>query len=783
MTANANGGTIPTTSGWTIASGSKTATKSVTYDSTYGTLPTPTRTGYTFAGWWTAASNGTQITSSTKVAITTAQTLYAHWTANTYTVTLNSNDGTYLSKTSLTIAASETGNWNYQSVSSGVFAPNTTYVLKIGTATRTAGSATNFQVRIYDFTTNAERATATAAFGSNVSITLKTSSSLVPANNNQIIIYAGVSGSTAGVAATFNNISLTVAKTVTFDSTYGDLPNPTRAGYTFAGWSKNMFNPASAYDYTATTTRSDGTFTFNTGSTNTSSLAFQIQTWSNSSFLDTIIATSSTGIVSGVLNKTASIAKLRFKYNGNAADAWFYYDISDLPDGKYVIQVNVTTMQMNKIVINNIMIEQNSSNTRSTYVSSSTHVTATSKVDEAMNRTLFAQWTGVSYTLTFSQNGGSGGKLSSTSYTTSHNTQTITITEPTRAGWTRTGWTVSGNNGSATVSGTTLTIAGDTYGNITVTPVWSGKTYTITWSANGGTGGKVSKTSYTVSASPQTVTITAPTRTGYNVSYSVTGNTGKATISGTTLTIDANTYGNLTVKAKWTVKTYSVSSGKNRGTLTVSSSGTYGSGLSIKWSLPATTAQYYYTLGSVKVYSGTSTSGTLLATYTSGTSATYTMNGAYYSNIYVYLTINQNDRIFTLTITSSSSTWSNGSGTLLWVSIGANSSVNLTRNTSLTFTAKYGQEVWMNLETRGFDLNFNRVDWSIKPTSLLTVKNNSGSNNANSFSAGNGSGGYLRGKSTAAEHSTAWIRWEFKPTASTSTSSSCCTITIHNYKN
>lgn len=568
MTANANGGTIPTTSGWTIASGSKTATKSVTYDSTYGTLPTPTRTGYTFAGWWTAASNGTQITSSTKVAITTAQTLYAHWTANTYTVTLNSNDGTYLSKTSLTIAASETGNWNYQSVSSGVFAPNTTYVLKIGTATRTAGSATNFQVRIYDFTTNAERATATAAFGSNVSITLKTSSSLVPANNNQIIIYAGVSGSTAGVAATFNNISLTVAKTVTFDSTYGDLPNPTRAGYTFAGWSKNMFNPASAYDYSATTTRSDGTFTFNTGSTNTSSLAFQIQTWSNSSFLDTIIATSSTGIVSGVLNKTASIAKLRFKYNGNAADAWFYYDISDLPDGKYVIQVNVTAMQMNKIVINNIMIEQNSSNTRSTYVSSSTHVTATSKVDEAMKRTLFAQWTGVSYTLTFSQNGGSGGALSSTSYTTSHNTQTFTITEPTRAGWTRTGWTVSGNNGSATVSGTTLTIAGDTYGNITVTPVWSGKTYTITWSANGGTGGKVSKTSYTVSASSQTATITAPTRTGWNVSsYSVSGNTGTASVSGTTLTIAANTYGNLTVKANWTPKSWTLS---RSGLVTVS---------------------------------------------------------------------------------------------------------------------------------------------------------------------------------------------------------------------
>lgn len=51
VTANANGGTIPTTSGWSVASGSKTATKTVTYDSAYGTLPTPTRPGYTFKAW------------------------------------------------------------------------------------------------------------------------------------------------------------------------------------------------------------------------------------------------------------------------------------------------------------------------------------------------------------------------------------------------------------------------------------------------------------------------------------------------------------------------------------------------------------------------------------------------------------------------------------------------------------------------------------------------------------------------------------------------------------
>ncbi|MBO5005003.1 MAG: InlB B-repeat-containing protein, partial [Clostridia bacterium] len=51
VTVDANGGKIPATTGWTIASGSAKATKNVTLGSTYGTLPTPTKTGYTFAGW------------------------------------------------------------------------------------------------------------------------------------------------------------------------------------------------------------------------------------------------------------------------------------------------------------------------------------------------------------------------------------------------------------------------------------------------------------------------------------------------------------------------------------------------------------------------------------------------------------------------------------------------------------------------------------------------------------------------------------------------------------
>ncbi|MBQ7355312.1 MAG: InlB B-repeat-containing protein, partial [Clostridia bacterium] len=65
----------------------------VTYDATYGTLPTPTRTGHTFDGWYTSATGGTKITSTTKVKIETSQTIYAHWTANSYTVKFDANGG------------------------------------------------------------------------------------------------------------------------------------------------------------------------------------------------------------------------------------------------------------------------------------------------------------------------------------------------------------------------------------------------------------------------------------------------------------------------------------------------------------------------------------------------------------------------------------------------------------------------------------------------------------------------------------------------------------------
>lgn len=54
-------------------------TKTVTYDQTYGTLPTAEKNGYAFTGWYTAAENGTHITEASQVTMTKDHTLYAHW--------------------------------------------------------------------------------------------------------------------------------------------------------------------------------------------------------------------------------------------------------------------------------------------------------------------------------------------------------------------------------------------------------------------------------------------------------------------------------------------------------------------------------------------------------------------------------------------------------------------------------------------------------------------------------------------------------------------------------
>lgn len=76
--------------GGRVNSGSKT----VICGKTYGTLPTPTRRGYTFAGWYTAKSGGSRIGSSSVVRTTRNQTLYARWKLVKYKIQYRLGKGT-----------------------------------------------------------------------------------------------------------------------------------------------------------------------------------------------------------------------------------------------------------------------------------------------------------------------------------------------------------------------------------------------------------------------------------------------------------------------------------------------------------------------------------------------------------------------------------------------------------------------------------------------------------------------------------------------------------------
>ena len=52
---------------------------------------TPVRSGYTFAGWFTQGSGGTQITESTTIQTENTHTIYAQWTPINYSISYTLN--------------------------------------------------------------------------------------------------------------------------------------------------------------------------------------------------------------------------------------------------------------------------------------------------------------------------------------------------------------------------------------------------------------------------------------------------------------------------------------------------------------------------------------------------------------------------------------------------------------------------------------------------------------------------------------------------------------------
>jgi uncharacterized repeat protein (TIGR02543 family) len=73
---------------------SPSATMPVQFGVQYGTLPTTTRAGYVFSGWWTIPGGlGAQVTATTVVARAESHTLHAHWVPGAFVVTYDNRGG------------------------------------------------------------------------------------------------------------------------------------------------------------------------------------------------------------------------------------------------------------------------------------------------------------------------------------------------------------------------------------------------------------------------------------------------------------------------------------------------------------------------------------------------------------------------------------------------------------------------------------------------------------------------------------------------------------------
>ena len=178
-------------------------------------LPSPTKSGFVFGGWYTSASGGSYIGDSGDTYNPTSNiTLYAHWISNAYKVTLDNQGATSSGTTSIY----ETYGSKF-SLTSG------------GNAMTTSSNPITRPTRSYTVTYNYN--------GSGQSNTSAT------ANYTFGGYYTGTSGS--GTQYINANGYLTTSASNTYFGANGTLyakwtsssiilPTPTRTGYTFNGW-------------------------------------------------------------------------------------------------------------------------------------------------------------------------------------------------------------------------------------------------------------------------------------------------------------------------------------------------------------------------------------------------------------------------------------------------------------------------------------------------------------------------------------------------------------------
>ena len=558
------------------------------------TSTVPVRTGYTFGGWNTlAAGTGTNYLADAIYNTNAVLNLFAKWTANSYNVIYDTSTVTSgtMANTALTAGTAFTlranafarvghtfKNWNTASNGSGTTYTNSQSVTLFSDLTlypqwnliapgaptvtteagntevtvtptaaaasgTTVGPTTSMLVRTYNSSGVALNPAKTCAVVSPATscvitgLTNGTTYQFDATATNATATSAGstkVNGIPAGVVVTYN-ATTNGGTSGTASATYSKptalvLPTASKTGFTFSGW------------YTAAT---DGTLIGGAGGNYSPNTSASIVNRSLTSNVATLTTSAAHGFVVGM---SVIVINVNSTFNGT-------YTITSVP-----------------------------TSTTFTYAKTATNVTAAA-VSPAGKATvsaltLYAQFVGNTYTITYNGNGNTGGTVPANgSYQAGGSSYTILggTNSPAKVGYTFDGWYTN-----STGSGGTSYAVGASYSttnNLNLFAKWTAATRTVTYALDGGSS-SATTTALTGKVIGDTVTLPAAntmSKTGYVFAGWSDGTTTYA--GGATWTVPASD-NNFTLTAQWTTQTLSYSYDTNGGgTAPAGGTKTYGQSL------------------------------------------------------------------------------------------------------------------------------------------------------------------------------------------------------------
>jgi uncharacterized repeat protein (TIGR02543 family) len=641
ITFDSNTATSGTLANLSITAGTAKALSANTY----------AKTGFSFNGWNSAANGtGTPYAAGASVTFYGNTTIYAQWkplAPGAPTVTAATAGNTTVAVTVAAATVSGTAGrvdsftvLTYDNSGTLVSGKSCTVLASASPLTCTVSGLTNGT--IYKFKTVAYNATGNATAAS-------FSSTATP--GPYTVIY-NINGGTSGA---ISNGSYNLGTPLT-------LPTPTRSNYTFAGWYDTTtagsligvagasYSPAAnitiyarwtGIAYTITyysngatsgTVPAPGSFTAGGSATTIASNSGTLErtgyTFSN---WDTSTAGTGTTFTAGASYSTNANLNLYAKwapiprtvtYSLNSGSGTTPTQLTNKYIGETFTVSSAAAFSRAGFAFTGWSDGTNSYSAGATYTVASTDVTLT------------AQWTGLSYSITYAANGGSG-SLPTQINLSNGETFTVQTNSLTKTGYSFVAW----NDGTANyAAGATYTMS---TANVSLIAQWTATGYEITYDGNGSDGGSTPATGrYVTGGAPYSVALNTFTKTGYDFTgWKTSGAVDYAPGAGYATTA------NLALIAQWAAKTIAISYNVNggSGSAPVSANWTYnastpatldaGTGLTKTgyafggWaaSASATTGAFTGTPSSSLTYFAVWTPVTYTVTYAAGTNGTGTV--------------------------------------------------------------------------------------------------------------------------------------------------------------